>query len=74
MTDCQYDGEDEDEPHDTITAKDLNNGKHIHSLITPVAGLVQQLDKVRLPHVEHPVVAHDEPDEQKQRQNGLREL
>ena len=60
--------------HQSVTDADLNEGKHVHCLITPVAGFVQDLMEVRLPDAEHPVIPEDEPNEEKQTQHRLREL
>ena len=73
MADDENAGEKEDEGHEAVAAHDLAEGKQVHSLVTPVAGLVQQLAEVGLPDGQHPVVAQDEPDEEEQAEDGLTE-
>ena len=65
MTECQDEDNDGDERHESVTDTDLNEGKHIHCLVTPVDRVIQSLLEVRLPDGEHPVVANYEPHEEK---------
>ena len=71
MTQCQDAAEQSDEAHQGIAAHDLGEGKHIDSLIAPVAGLVKELDEVGAVHTQHPVVTEDKPYEQEQAEYGF---
>ena len=66
-------GNHEDERSDAVADEDLDEGEHVDGLITPVARLVQQLDEVRPPDGEGPVVAAREPDEEKETEDSVRE-
>ena len=73
VTQQQDAGDHEDERSDAVADEDLNEGEHVDGLVAPVARLMQQLDEVRAPDGEGPVVAAGEPGEEEETEDGVGE-